>query len=303
MSDKSNWLGGILGKRSAKPLATSAKHCPQGHPMSIDWGDRCPYCEAAKSAAERTRVSSLSNAGKAPPPSTQKGRAGPTLIYGAQARAGEAAEAEDASSASRNSTGTGGRRSTRVFGDATSGAAAPPVTSSAAAGSTRRRTHVIDVEDVEAERERLHAGGGRALTGIVFTFSWTKLGQLFEVRDGRNYAGSGTVGPDERPLDIQLSNDEKMSGAHFLILCQGEKYRIRDCDSTNGTYVNGEQIDALGIELEDGAVILAGTTMFGFQMVRPPSVAARHASPMEPDPEVEDLPPPPPPRYDPGRSI
>ncbi len=282
MSEKTGWLGGILGKHSAKPLPTSAKRCAQGHPMAMDW-QKCPYCEAANSAAERTRFTQHE------PDATGAARlsTGPTPARPGPTRVNEPTSAGPT---------MGGRRQT-LLDDEEAPRPPPPMASGApraasGGGSGRRHTSVMDADDLKAPQEQRRPGGGRALTGILYTFSWSKLGQLFEIRDGRNYVGSGTVAADgDRPVDVLVSEDDKLSGAHFLVLCQGEKYRIRDCDSTNGTFVNGEQIDALGIDLQDGSLVQAGATLFAFQKVRPPSTASAGLEPeadeAEPEPKPE----------------
>lgn len=298
MNEKSGWFGNILGKHSVKPLATSAKRCPAGHPMAMDW-QKCPYCEAAKNAAERTRVGTLGAGGTA----------------GSWSPATEAATPRPGPSRSPDPGVTQGPPMTGHIGPASSpsarrstmvdqGSAVPysqePRTAAPAAASSRRHTSVMDVQDMAAPGAQPRPGGGRSLTGIVFTFSWSKLGQLFEIRDGRNYIGSGVVGTEGgRPVDVLVTDDDKLSGAHFLILCQGEKYRIRDCDSTNGTFVNGEQIDSVGIDLRDGSLIQAGATVFAFQKTRPPS-GMPAASRLEPEPD-EVVPKPAPPPHSPRR--
>ena len=126
---------------------------------------------------------------------------------------------------------------------------------------------------------------------------------MFEIRDGRSYIGSGVVGTEGgRPVDVLVTDDDKLSGAHFLILCQGEKYRIRDCDSTNGTFVNGEQIDSVGIDLRDGSLIQAGATVFAFQKTRPPGgMPATSRLEPEPDEVIPEPPAAPPPQSPPRR--
>jgi FHA domain len=116
--------------------------------------------------------------------------------------------------------------------------------------------------------ERRPGAGGRRITGVLSTFTWSPLGKLFQILDGRNYAGSGVVGAENnRPCDVQILEDETMSGAHFLILCQGGKYIISDTFSTNGTFLNGAQIDTRGTDLPDNSVIRAGATVFVFQKI------------------------------------
>jgi len=200
MSEKSGWLGSIIGgrKQTAKPLATSAKRCPAGHPMAMDW-QSCPYCDAAKNAADRTRVTGAGTSAWSPnaPP-----RPGPTRINDAEAPAPSAMPGAR----------TSGRRETVIDN---AGAAPPqgpaamgaPPPMAAGGPSSRRHTSVMDTDDIAQAARRQPQGGGRSLTGIVYTFSWSKLGQLFEVRDGRNYVGSGVVGTEGgRPVDVLVTD-------------------------------------------------------------------------------------------------
>ena len=117
---------------------------------------------------------------------------------------------------------------------------------------------------------------GRPLAGVVFTFSWTRTGQLFPLYAGRNYAGTAPMTRQGQRTEILLTEDPAMSGTHFLVLYQQDtgQYRIVDENSTNGTFVNGEPIDSNGTELPDDAQILAGNTFFLFKKVRPPTAEA-----------------------------
>ena len=61
--------------------------------------------------------------------------------------------------------------------------------------------------------------------------------------------------------DIQI-DQESVSRAHSKIMNQGKTIRIRDLGSTNGTYVNDEQIEER--TLTDGDLIKIGRTIFKF---------------------------------------
>jgi hypothetical protein len=117
---------------------------------------------------------------------------------------------------------------------------------------------------------------GRPLVGVVFTFSWTRTGQLFPLYAGRNYVGMAPMTREGQRTEILLTEDPAVSGTHFLILYQQDtgQYRIVDANSTNGTFVNGEPIDSNGTELPDDAQIMAGNTLFIFKRVRPPIAEA-----------------------------
>jgi hypothetical protein len=110
----------------------------------------------------------------------------------------------------------------------------------------------------------------RPLGGVVFTFTWTKLGQLFPVYAGRNYAGKAATTREGRGTEVLMSEDPILSDTHFLILYEPDtgQYRIADESGTGGTFLNGKPIDAKGAELPDEAQIRAGNTLFVFKKVR-----------------------------------
>ena len=256
MSEKAPWgLGNLFGKAAVKPLSTSVLKCPSGkHAMSAGW-NKCPYCEADRNAGEKTRIN-IDDGPAAPAPSSSA-RPGPTrinTIIGAP----DEVEHVDLS-----------HRETKMLPEAAESGFGRPRASASGAGEARGATRVLDMDEPSAPRR---ANAARRLTGIVVTFSGSSLGRLYEVHEGRNYGGSGRVAAEgNRECDFLIEDDSTLSSTHFLILCQGGKYRISDCNSTNGTYVEGELIDPLGIELIDGARIQAGATLLQFKKVLPPT--------------------------------
>lgn len=260
------WFSG-WGKGSGK-LQTETRQCPNGHPMAMDWVD-CPYCAANERSGSKTRTSmppspplnTAETSDAAPSAPTRR----QTVAFGASAADASAPPADAAVNLSSHAAGKiGGHKPTSVFDTGPAGANAP------------QRGHLTP--------------GGRRITGVIYTFSWSNLGQLFEIRDGRNFVGSSTVALEgDRPCDVLVQEDGRMSSAHFMILCQGGRYMVKDHNSTNGTYVDGELIDSLGIELKDGAVIKAGDTLFAFQKVAPPD-ADRPATDDPRDEEPEEMP-------------
>lgn len=243
MAEKSILQQLVSGLRGSKPLTTVEQRCPAGlHLVDPKW-TKCPYCDAEKNASER---SSPVAAEPAKPPSVTR----------------------------RATQVDNGQASPRPDPRAMASAGAPPP----GAPGARSNTIVDPLPSSNAGGER-HVGGGRRLTGILTTFTWSRLGELYTVRDGRNFAGSGVVSADNNtPCEILVVEDGTMSSAHFLILCQGGRTIVSDNFSTNGTYVNGEQIDTRGMELPDNAVIKAGATVFTFQKIRIANAPAAPAS-------------------------
>jgi pSer/pThr/pTyr-binding forkhead associated (FHA) protein len=56
--------------------------------------------------------------------------------------------------------------------------------------------------------------------------------------------------------------DNTLSRRHFLIWREGERFLIKDLDSQNGTWVDGQRAE--GIELRHNVCIVAGRTVFMF---------------------------------------
>lgn len=56
--------------------------------------------------------------------------------------------------------------------------------------------------------------------------------------------------------DYRFADDDQMSRVHCLIVCENNRFLLRDNNSTNGTYVNGNAINE--IDLRPGDVILIG---------------------------------------------
>lgn len=278
MTDKSSRPGlghlmGNWGRTAAKPLRTSTHRCEAGHPMDPKW-TFCPYCKAASGAGERTRADSMAP-GSAPPDPGPRASMGVTRINTAAGESPDYTDVPDEPFTNlpeldpdpRPRPASAGH--TKVFTEADS---SPP----AGAAMQRGRTAVLEVERFGNSAQR-RPTAGRRLRGIVVTYTWSPLGELYEVHEGRNFAGSGQIAAEgHRDADVLVA-DPAMSSTHFLILCQGGQYRISDCNSTNGTYVNGRLIDPLGIELADDALIRAGDTLMVFKKLTPPE--ARPHSP------------------------
>ena len=62
-----------------------------------------------------------------------------------------------------------------------------------------------------------------------------------------------------------------MSREHFVVTPRDGKYFVRDLNSTNGTYVNNEQITEW--ELKSNDRIRGGQTVLVFELERPKGVA------------------------------
>jgi pSer/pThr/pTyr-binding forkhead associated (FHA) protein len=132
-------------------------------------------------------------------------------------------------------------------------------------------------------------GDKRRIRGVLITYTWQQQGELFPIREGKNYIGAGTVNrePGDPQCDIYITDDQKLSSAHALILCRQGKFEIVDLESTNGTFINEEMIPIRGADLPDTANLRTGSTIWSFMKVITPDNL--HSAP---SPPVVDKPTP-----------
>lgn len=136
----------------------------------------------------------------------------------------------------------------------------------------------------------------RRILGVLITYTWRPEGQLFTIREGKNYIGAGDVSsePTPRKCEILIDADARMSSEHALILCRAGRYDIVDQKSSNGTFLGNELVPVQGTELPNYAALKTGSTVWTFikitppagEAVRPPSVP-RPAPPVKPPVEEE----------------
>lgn len=99
---------------------------------------------------------------------------------------------------------------------------------------------------------------GRKLVGFLVTYNRTPLGKAFPVYEGRNYVGR------DASCDIAVTDDNLMSGRHMSILYRSvdNKFKFRDEQSSNGTFINKELLDEG--ELQNYDIVRVGSTLFIF---------------------------------------
>jgi hypothetical protein len=85
--------------------------------------------------------------------------------------------------------------------------------------------------------------------------------RLLQVGTGRVFTLSGALTLTRKALDPA---DILMSREHARVFRQGEQFWIVDCDSTNGTYLNGQRIFEQAL-LQSGDEIRIGKTVLRFE--------------------------------------
>ena len=100
----------------------------------------------------------------------------------------------------------------------------------------------------------------KKLVGWVACFTWNSYGDSYVLRQGKTLIGSS---PDS---EIHIE-DPLISASHAQFLYRGNKLRIRDNFSSNGTFVNDEDIEDEPRILLDGDEIRMGSTVFKLKLV------------------------------------
>lgn len=100
--------------------------------------------------------------------------------------------------------------------------------------------------------------GGRKLVGWLVTYSLDPCGVDFKLYEGRNIIG--------QDMDCNITiHDAMVSGKHAIILFRAGRFSITDNQSTNGTFINDEDIELEPHYLKDGDVIAIGKTVLKFK--------------------------------------
>jgi hypothetical protein len=112
-----------------------------------------------------------------------------------------------------------------------------------------------------SESETSSPRSTRKLMGWVVSFSNDPMGIDYKVFEGRNFLGSSSS-----ECDITIGGDQSISGKHALILCRKDKFWISDQMSSNGTFLNDNDLDPNeSPEIKDGDNIKLGNTLFKFK--------------------------------------
>lgn len=127
-----------------------------------------------------------------------------------------------------------------------------------AGGGNPRATMIMSAPDEESDEPR--DVEQRKLVGWLSCFTWEPFGKSYEIREGKTYVGTS-------PEQNIVIDDPEMSREHAQFLFRGGKLRLKDNFSTNGSFVNGEDIEDDPRILADGDEIQMGKTVFRLRFV------------------------------------
>ncbi len=146
----------------------------------------------------------------------------------------------------------GPRRKTKVEGPV-------PERVSAGAKKARRKTVVISPDKNGPKNDAIVRP---RMVGFLVTYSHEPSGAYYEIREGRHVIGAGNG------MDIAVKSDKNMSSEHAILLFRRGLFWMRDNLSTNGTFVNGEEITG-DVSLNNYDKITMGDTEFTLIMIEP----------------------------------
>lgn len=213
--------------------------CPNGHYYDPAVNPTCPWCGGAQSGANnpyngnsQKTEAFFNGVGAAPAPNMAQ----PQPAFGGNSEKTEIIQ------------GIGGEPDyMRTLGINEQ----PPVQPS-------NETVILD-GNVNSQSGAIEDGGEmrtrRKLVGWLVSYTMDEMGVDFKLYEGKNLVG--------RNVDCQVTiPDTTVSGIHALILYRAGKFSIRDQQSTQGTFVNDEDIELDPRYLKDGDMIRFGTTIF-----------------------------------------
>ena len=108
-------------------------------------------------------------------------------------------------------------------------------------------------------------GDARKLVAVLGAPGLGPGGAVFPIRSGKNFIGA------DASSQICLRLDQEVSSEHALILHRGGVFYLADRMSTNGTWINGEEVDATSpaTVLQDRDRIRCGKTELVFLAIDP----------------------------------
>lgn len=223
-------------------MATGYKKCPNGH-FYKDNLTQCPYCSVKGSGAAAVGGATIVNDFGNGVTDNGKTQTMPG-IGGGMMDGGKTQIMPGAS-------GYGGEATIQNSGAFTREDAPRPPQPSA------NKTMIFD-EEAEKGVGSGEMRSSRKLVGWLVSYSLSEMGVDFKLFEGRNIIG--------RDLDCQIRvDDNTVSAKHAVLLFRAGRYSITDQQSTQGTFVNGEDIELAPRYLNDGDIIKVGQTIFKFR--------------------------------------
>lgn len=226
--------------------------CPNGHEYDASiYGDKCPFCPP--SGVHGAPAGATQAVGGMPPYN-----GGATQVIGGVPTGGPAfyggAKTQVVGGASAGAPSYGTEKTQMVNGPAAGGETSETVIMGGPKASGSEGHTVIN-------RPGTAKPVDRRVVGLLVTYDHNPAGDVHRINEGTNSVGR------ESTNTIPVPRDREISGQQFKITFRpvDNAYFIRDEQSVNGTYVNGELLDLNTTRiLNNYDIIRAGSTTFIF---------------------------------------
>lgn len=217
------------------------KTCPNGHIYDPNiYGDQCPLCPASVSAPIGSGPETHLGVPPTPPPMPGGGFSGGAPAGGMHTHI----------------AGGGPQGPRPNMNDASGATSVRPKEAEPKGGPAAGGGHTV------IRHAGKPAAGGRQasrkLVGFLVTYNREPNGRAYKIYEGRNFLGR------DASCDISITDDDQISSKHMSILFRNvdKKFKFRDEQSSNGTFVNNELVD--DGELQNYDIIRTGNTLFVF---------------------------------------
>jgi FHA domain-containing protein len=216
-------------------LDAADANCPQGHPVDPTWA-ACPYCALqGKSMPLAGRVVAKPPRVAAPPPSRRA--APPVPPPELSAVAGSPTPAEPVPDEVRAS-GEAPPPAVRRASDEAAAAMRRTRLAGAPPGLVPTPASVIAASETIASPSAAGEEPARTLVAVLAAPGLRPGGAAFPVRVGKSFLGAHPSN------DVCLRDDAQVSSEHAVLLARHGRFFLADRMSSNGTWVNGEEVAA-----------------------------------------------------------
>jgi FHA domain-containing protein len=261
----------VCGAALARPAQTGVSslgtaRCPAGHPIDPSWKS-CPYCDRQTASSQPGRSTRLDDAAAPAPPVVLP----PTRLEGETQRLERRTRLEGEGSWPEPAPAPAGPKPTRLESAEPSGRrtvlqegfptdSPPPVPVRSGPGSPGTAAPPVSGSPLPVRR----------LLAVLAAPDLGPGGTVFPVRAGRT-----TIGADPAS-DVSLGADSEVSREHAAILYRNNMFHLADRLSTNGTWINGQEVPANGtVPLQDRDRVRCGRTEMVFLVIEPAAEAGR----------------------------
>lgn len=140
---------------------------------------------------------------------------------------------------------------TQIYNGGGGGNVPPPPAGNFNQQNNFEKTIITRSPNVSGQQNTPESSARRRLVGWLVSYQLDPYGISYSIYEGRN-----KIGRDVKN-DITIS-DNTVSDIHVILLFRNDKYFLIDQGSSNGTYINGQEIDFQPVELKDNDKVTLG---------------------------------------------